>query len=124
MSKPSILTVSCQKCRIANVCPHKGSSPLITDAGKRIHCNIVGGYGRTPIPRDILSEESMKLAEKYGPCMTIVELPKLDIATGFIYRVTAKVFSQPVLHEREQLTLKQKQTLHLINQRGQFPMKS
>jgi hypothetical protein len=54
-----------------------------------------------PADRSILSEESKERADRDGPCLTLAELPVLDLATGEVKYEVLKIFSPPVLHERE-----------------------
>lgn len=63
-------------------------------------CRLVNGYGRTPVDSSILSEESLKIAQNQGPCLTIAEVPSFDEEGDFFYEIT-KIFSPPILHERE-----------------------
>lgn len=83
-------------------CPEKGASPL--NQGKnRVLCRLVGGYGRTPVDESILSEESKQTVSQNGPCLTIAEVPKTDESGRTVFKVV-KIFSPPVLHEREQVS--------------------
>ncbi len=95
------LEIKCKDCKVSSSCPEKGSSPL--NHGKnQILCRLVGGYGRTPVDESILSEESKQIVNQNGPCLTIVEVPKIDESGRTVFKVV-KIFSQPVLHEREQI---------------------
>jgi len=49
----------------------------------------------------MLSADSQRLAERDGPCLTLVEIPVIDELTGEVGYVLTKVFSKPILHERE-----------------------
>ncbi|OPZ34895.1 MAG: hypothetical protein BWY99_02399 [Synergistetes bacterium ADurb.BinA166] len=86
---------------MANTCPRKGSSPLSLPGNKRALCSILGGYGRTPVDRSVLSEESAARSDADGPCLTIAVVPRLDGPSGALVHDTVKIFSPPVLHERE-----------------------
>jgi len=103
---PNVLEVVCSKCRVADHCPSKGSSPL-NHQGKRIaHCRLIGGYGREPIADKFLSEESKKLVEEHGPCLTIAEVPTIDEGSGKFYYKVTKIFSEPITHPREKISPK------------------
>lgn len=95
------LDMVCSKCKIAECCPKKGSSPLVIPGKKPEMCQLVNGYGRDPISDDKLSEESKQLVDKQGRCLSIAEIPVLDEHTGKIYREIVKIFHQPILHPRE-----------------------
>ena len=103
MTIPNILNMTCDKCRVADTCPKKGTSPLILPNKKQLQCRILGGYGRTPIDPSKISEESRRIAAQDGPCLTIAEIPAIDPASGKIYYGVTKIFSPPVLHPREKL---------------------
>lgn len=92
------LEIECQKCRVANTCPNRNSSPLNL-SGKRHLCRIIGGYGRVPVDDSILSPESSILAKTNGPCLTIAEIPREE--DGEVVYEIVKIFSPPVLNERE-----------------------
>jgi hypothetical protein len=91
--------MECTKCRVAKTCPRFGSSPLLTKGKKKVFCRIVGGYGRIPVDKEILSIESAARSEKDGPCLTIAEIPTLE--DDLIIMEITKIFSHPILHERE-----------------------
>jgi hypothetical protein len=93
------LPMECSKCRVSATCPRNGSSPALTRAGKKVLCNIIGGYGRTPVDVEILSAESLGRSRRDGPCMTIAEVPVLE--DDSIVMTVTTIFSPPVLHERE-----------------------
>lgn len=93
------LNMECGRCRVSSTCPRVGQSPLKV-GGKTLMCRIVGGYGRTPADPSILSEESAKRAEKDGPCLTLAEIPVIE-EDGTVMVVIERIFSQPILHERE-----------------------
>jgi hypothetical protein len=97
-----LLEMTCDRCSVAQTCPKNGASPLFLSGGKRAHCRIVGGYGRTPVDPEILSSESRQRAEKDGPCLTIAEVPALE--DGIVVHEVVKIFSPPVLSERERPT--------------------
>lgn len=98
------LSMDCTQCRVASTCPKRGSSPLALkqkiDGKTQYKCEIIGGYGRTPINPDILSKKSKKLAAKNGPCLTLAHVPYVDEGGNVSYEVV-KIFSLPVLHARE-----------------------
>ena len=94
----NILT-PCHKCKIANYCDQKGSSPLVLSNKKELLCQIVGGYGRVDIDPKRLSDTSKKKFNEGNRCVSIVEVPK--ITDGFVHRKTISVFHPPVKHPRE-----------------------
>jgi len=91
--------MECNRCVVAQNCPRRGSSPLVID-GKTLKCRIVGGFGREPVDRTILSEESRLVSDRDGPCLTIAEIPTVDDQKIVMLEVT-KIFSSPNLTERE-----------------------
>src|SRR5271157_1926047 len=97
------LMMQCSKCRVAETCPRRGSSPLpLPKSGTRkVFCYIIGGYGREPVEKRKLSAESLARSEKDGPCMTLARVPYIDEETGTLQYEMVKVFSQPMLHPRE-----------------------
>ena len=95
----SALEMTCDRCSVATTCPKNGSSPLIVSGGKRVHCRILGGFGRKPVDVSILSEESRKRMEADGPCLTLAEVPALE--DGQVSWNLTKVFSPAVLSARE-----------------------
>jgi hypothetical protein len=100
MNKPSLeLKMECNRCKVAAFCPRRGASPLMTPDGKREFCSIIGGYGREPVDPSILSEQSKRLVESNGPCLTIAEVPVYD--NDRVETVMEKVFSPPIKHDRE-----------------------
>lgn len=70
-------------------------------------CELIGNYGRVPVDQCVLSEESKAKAAKWGPCLTLVNVPTLDPATGNVTMEVTKIFSPPVLHERERTSFNQ-----------------
>jgi hypothetical protein len=101
------LQAECAKCKVADTCPRKGSSPLIMSGGtKKLFCNIIGGYSKTPVDKSILSPESLERYEKDGPCLTIAEVPTRN-NDGNIITEVVKIFSNPILHEREKTNMNQ-----------------
>lgn len=88
----------CAKCAVSATCPSRGSSPLIFN-NHRIACRIVGGFGRVPVDRSVLSEESKAVSDKNGPCLTVAEVPRVD--DGRIVFDVVKIFSPPILLDRE-----------------------
>ena len=98
------LQMQCSKCRVADTCPRKGSSPLkVPNSRLPVFCQLVGGYGRTPVDRTLLSKESLEIAEKNGPCVTIAEVPRYDEDSGHVVHDVVTIFSPPVLHPREKV---------------------
>lgn len=97
------LEMTCDRCAVAKTCPRRGSSPLYLQGGKRVHCRILGGYGRQPLDPEVLSEESKKRVEKDGPCLTIAEVP--SVVDGVVVHETVKIFAHPVLSDRERTTV-------------------
>lgn len=93
--------MECSKCRVASFCPKKGSSPLQLGDNKRALCSLVGGYGRAPVDPSILSDESRAISAANGPCLTLAEVPELDEGSGEVIYSLVKIFSPPILHERE-----------------------
>jgi hypothetical protein len=96
------LEMTCNRCLVAQTCPKSGSSPLFFSSGKRAHCRILGGYGRQPVDEAILSAESLVRSKKDGPCLTLAEVPVLD--DGMVTWEITKVFSPPIVNERERPT--------------------
>lgn len=101
------LQMECNKCRVASTCPRKGSSPLSLNSGKKVFCQIINGYGRIPVDVEILSTESLKRSKVDGPCLTIAEVPTIDEHSGNLIMEITKIFSRPILHEREILSFNQ-----------------
>jgi len=99
------LQMECTKCKVASTCPRKGASPIVVRGSgtRKVHCYIVGGYGRTPVERRILSETSKQIADRDGPCLTIAYVPVIDELTDELQFEITKIFSPPVLHEREKV---------------------
>ena len=75
--------------------------PLPTSGNRKVFCVIVGGFGREPINKKILSVDSLLASEKNGPCLTIAHVPTWDVLVGNVRWETVKIFSQPVKHPRE-----------------------
>lgn len=96
------LDMTCERCAVAKTCPKQGSSPLFTSGNKRVHCRILGGFGRQPVDVSILSEESRKRMEADGPCLTLAEVPVFE--DGIVAWELTKIFAEPVLNERERTT--------------------
>jgi len=101
-----ILEMRCEKCRVSDYCPSKGSSPGVLKNGKHALCRLVGGYGRKTLPEKILSKESKELSANGRNCLTIAEIP-IILGNDVFYKIE-KIFSPPVLHERESLSWHQK----------------
>jgi hypothetical protein len=93
------IKMECKNCLVAKYCPKNGSSPQRLENGKDITCRLVGGYGKKPVDKEILSEESKELVANNGKCLTIAEVP--DVFRNDVVYNVVKVFSPPVLHERE-----------------------
>jgi hypothetical protein len=62
---------------------------------------LIGGYGRMPLDEAAMSEETKKIRDRDGPCLTIAEVPTLDPNTGITHYETIKIFHKPILHPRE-----------------------
>jgi hypothetical protein len=103
MSQIQVLEVTCDKCKVSEFCPKSGSSPLMTPDKQIFKCKLIGGYGRVPLDMRILSEQSKKLVEKNGPCLTIAEIPEYDEPSGEVFYKVTKIFNPPILHEREKI---------------------
>jgi hypothetical protein len=110
------LPMTCDKCKVAATCPRKGVSPMQPrPALKRVvTCQIVGGYGRTPVKPHILSAESRERMEKDGPCLTLAEVPSWDEENNRLKIDLVKVFSQPIKHPRETVPF----NINLIHPKG------
>lgn len=93
------LRMECNKCRVSKFCGKKGISPTRLNNGINIYCRLVGGYGRIPVDKEILSEDSKTIVSKNGRCLTIAEVPEV-VGNDFIFHVE-KIFHPPVKHERE-----------------------
>lgn len=93
------IEMECNRCSVANTCPRRGASPLNLD-GKMLKCRIVGGFGRNPVDRTVLSDASKAASDKDGPCLTIAEVPTLD-DQKFLTMEVVKIFSPPNLAARE-----------------------
>lgn len=92
------MEMECAKCFVSNTCSRRGSSPLAFE-GRVFKCRIIGGFGRKPIDKSILSAESVKSCEKDGPCLTVAEVPTVE--DGFVTFAVTKIFSPPCLSQRE-----------------------
>lgn len=102
MPAPNFLEVHCSRCKVAEHCPAKGSSPLYLGSGRSMMlCRLPGGYGRTPPREASVSEESRKLQAEHGDCLTLAEVPRLDAPSGKAYREVVKVWHPAVRHPRE-----------------------
>lgn len=93
------LEMECSRCSVAKNCPRYGTSP-ITLPKNILRCRIVGGFGRVPIDKAVLSKESAALYEKNGPCLTVAEIPSVD-DQGYVLFEVVKIFSPPCLSDRE-----------------------
>ena len=67
---------------------------------------MIGGYSLTPVDKAVLSEESLKEMGEHGPCLTIAEVPVLDIDSGLVVFELTKIFHKPILHPREKTDYK------------------
>ena len=99
----SHLRVVCESCKVSNECSKKNSSPLKVN-NRVYYCYLLNGYGRVPLDESKLSEESKEKVRKFGPCLTIAQVPTVD-ESGRAEWVVEKVFSQPVLHGREKTSV-------------------
>lgn len=97
------LEKTCDHCLVSKTCPRRGSSPL-THKTKKYICRIIGGYGKTPVDESILSEDSKKIAKLNGYCITLAEVPviQIDGAVGF---ELVKIFSQPIVSDRQKTNI-------------------
>lgn len=93
------LDMTCERCAVATKCPKNGSSPTLTQGGKRSLCRILGGYGRVPVDPAVLSADSLVRSKKDGPCLTLAEVPKVE--DGQVIWELTKVFHHPVIGARE-----------------------
>lgn len=93
------IEMECSRCLVAKTCPRRGSSPVSVEKAV-VKCKIVGGFGRAPVDRTILSEESMAASDRDGPCLTVAEVPDVD-EQGYVTFTVVKVFSPPCLSDRE-----------------------
>lgn len=100
---PQNLAMVCQRCQLSNKCPEKGSSPLRINKREVKMCNIIGGYSQEPINPNKLSARSRRLAKENGPCLSIVEVPKIDKSSGLVYEQTTKVFHELFVHPRQKV---------------------
>lgn len=91
----------CKTCKLAETCPDKGSSPLITKGNKQVYCELLGNYGIDPVEESILSPDSLVRMKKDGPCTSYVQIPKFDKDSGTVYTEPKVIFHQPILHERQ-----------------------
>lgn len=100
MTLPNIISLRCEKCKISSHCPVKGSSPMqIQD--EIVLCRIIGGYGKKPIRLEALSQESIELQKKHGPCFSIAEVPRIDTDSGHTYTEIVKIWHPEMFHPRE-----------------------
>ena len=104
MAGVSYLQMTCSRCRVAASCPKKGSSPLTLKGNKKALCSLIGGYGRTPVSPEVLSQESREASLRDGPCLTLAEVPRLDEESELLVYELVKIFSPPILHERETIS--------------------
>jgi hypothetical protein len=93
------IEMECNRCSVAKTCPRRGSSPISVEKAI-VKCKIIGGFGRTPVDRTVLSEESIARVDRDGPCLTIAEVPDVD-EQGYVTFTVVKVFSPPCLSDRE-----------------------
>jgi hypothetical protein len=94
------MELTCDKCALSPTCPKKGASPLITNNGKTIKCQLIGNYGAQPVEVGILSAESKARMEKDGPCTSYVEVPNYNQDAQKLVFETVIVFHPPIMHER------------------------
>jgi hypothetical protein len=76
----------------------------MTHKNKRYICRLVGGYGQSPVDESILSEESKKIAKLNGYCMTIAEVPVIQVDDNVGFEIT-KIFSQPIISEHQKTNI-------------------
>ncbi len=96
------LEMICDRCAVAKSCSKFGSSPLIY-LKKRYVCLIIGGYGKTPVDESILSETSLKLSKRSGPCLTLAYIPEVQEET--VNTVLTKIFSPPIISDHEKTNI-------------------
>lgn len=102
MPLPNYLEVQCSKCKVAEHCPAKGSSPIYLSGGRKmLVCRLPNGYGREPPRPEAVSEESKKLQAEHGECLTLADVPRLDAPSGHVYYETVKIWHPAVRHPRE-----------------------
>ncbi len=108
MATPNFLKMTCDRCKVSEKCPQKGSSPLIKD-GKRTTamCSLIGGYGREPVDEEILSEDSLRESQTKGRCLTLASIPRFDPESNSIQYDLVKIFSEANLHPREKTDFSQ-----------------
>lgn len=95
----SYIDVTCNRCKLYQLCPKKGNSP-IRFQNHLIPCQLVGGYGRKPIVESKVSTKNLKLYKENGPCITFVQIPYIN-ELGNLDSDLIKIFHQPILHDRE-----------------------
>lgn len=100
-----VLEMTCDRCKVASYCSKSGYSPLNVQGGF-VKCRIIGGYGKKPVDLKKLSQESVEKMKDGKICLTIAEVPELDIASGFFTFKVVKIFNPPILHEREKTDFK------------------
>jgi hypothetical protein len=105
MPVPNALSLHCSKCKISGTCPKRGASPLRTGPRSLLLCRVLGGYARRPVDQSKLSPESKDRSAKDGPCMSIAEVPVVDMHSGLAHFEVVKVFHQAVVHPRERSTV-------------------
>jgi hypothetical protein len=93
------INMECDECVVAQTCPRKGSSPQKHNK-ITLKCRIIGGFGREPVDKSVLSAESLEILNRDGPCLTIAEVPSID-EEGFVSYDVVKIFSPPCLTARE-----------------------
>ncbi len=99
------LEMTCKKCKISGTCPARGSSPLALEGGRKMaFCRILDGYSQHPMDDGGLSEESKKVRDRDGPCLSFAEVPRFDAPSGKVYEELVKVFHHPILHPRQTTT--------------------
>jgi hypothetical protein len=92
------MNVTCNKCRVSKWCPKKGFSPTKYE-GETFMCKLIGNYGRNPIDRNHISDESLVSYEKNGPCLTLMN--SWEFHDGTMFPIILKVWSPPILSPRE-----------------------
>lgn len=102
MPIPNSLNVHCSKCKLYDYCPSQGQSPLKLGSGKTsVLCRIPGGYSRKPPSPNLVSEESKELQKENGECLTVVDIPKIDVHSKHMYFEPTKIWHPPITHARE-----------------------
>jgi len=101
MAVPNNLKMTCNRCKVSNNCSSNGQSPLIVNGKNVAICELIGGYGRTPVEENILSQESLSKSRADGNCLTLAHVPSFDEESNEIIYKLVKIFHSPNFHPRE-----------------------